>query len=189
MNTPRDPEALLSAYLAGGMEVLPGRVVDAVLDEVHRTRQRAVFGPWKTRTILKPSLAVAAVVAVLVAGALLTTRRDQPEIGNPSPSLPGVAAPSSTPSATPTAAASPTPDAQSLELTWTKVSLVGRDKAIAWLGDRFVLIDKDSGDVSTSADGLTWRALDPDPGYVDLLRDKLVTWGSDVVGWWNPEEN
>ena len=49
------------------------------------------------------------------------------------------------------------------------------------------MIDKDSGDVSTSADGLTWRALDPDPGYVDLLREDFVTWGSDVVGWWNPE--
>ncbi len=40
MTKPRDPEALLSAYLADGMEVLPDRVVDSVLDEVHRTRQR-----------------------------------------------------------------------------------------------------------------------------------------------------
>ena len=51
MTKPRDPEALLSAYLAEGMEVLPDRVVDAVLDEVHRTRQRAVFGPWGTRSM------------------------------------------------------------------------------------------------------------------------------------------
>ena len=47
------------------------------------------IGPWRTRSIFKPSLAVAAVVALLVVGALLTTRRDQPVIGNPSPSVPG----------------------------------------------------------------------------------------------------
>ena len=46
MTTPRDPEALLAAYLVDGMEVLPDRVVDAVLDEVHRTRQRTGFGPF-----------------------------------------------------------------------------------------------------------------------------------------------
>ena len=40
MTTPRDPDALLAAYLAVGMEVLSDRVVDSILDEVHRTRQR-----------------------------------------------------------------------------------------------------------------------------------------------------
>ncbi len=100
MKTPRDPEALLTAYLAGGMEVLPDRVIDSVLDEIHRTRQRAVFGPLRNRSMFKPSLAAAAVVAVLVSGALLVVRPDQPSIADPSPSHPGVVAPSSTPSAT-----------------------------------------------------------------------------------------
>ena len=49
--------------------------------------------------MFKPSLAVAAAVGLLVIGALLTSRRDQPVIGNPSPSLPGVVAASPTPSA------------------------------------------------------------------------------------------
>ena len=115
MTKHRDPEALLSAYLADGMEVLPDRVADAVLDEIRRTRQRTMFGPWTTQSMFKPSLAVAAAVAVLVAGALLTSRWDQPAIGNPSTSLPGVVAPSSTPSATP----SPTP----APLIWTEASL------------------------------------------------------------------
>ena len=48
MTKPRDPEALLTTYLLEGMGVLPDRVVDAVLDEVHRTRQRTVFGPRRT---------------------------------------------------------------------------------------------------------------------------------------------
>ena len=48
MTTPSDADALLAAYLADGMDVLPDRVVDAVLDEVSRPRQRAVLGPWRT---------------------------------------------------------------------------------------------------------------------------------------------
>ncbi len=123
MTKPRDPEALLAAYLVEGMEVLPDRVADAVLDEIHRTRQRGVLGPWRTRSMFKPSLAVAAVVAVLVAGALLTTRRDQPVIGNPSPSASASAGASGPavvgPSATPTATPSPTPT----PLLWTEASL------------------------------------------------------------------
>ncbi len=69
MTKPRDPEALLSAYLADGMEVLPDRVVDSVLHEIHRTRQQAVFSPWRTRS---RSLLIAA--ALLVALALAERR-------------------------------------------------------------------------------------------------------------------
>ena len=59
MTRHREPDELLDAYLAEGMQVLPDRVVDAVLDEVHRTRQRAVFGPWRIErmnTVLKLAL-------------------------------------------------------------------------------------------------------------------------------------
>ena len=81
MKTSRDPEGLLSAYLADGMSVLPDRVVDAVLDEVHRTRQRAVLGPWRTRPMLKFGLATAAVVAVVIGGgALLGAFRAPPGV-------------------------------------------------------------------------------------------------------------
>jgi hypothetical protein len=71
MTASRDPDRLLAAYLADGMNVLPDRVVDAVLDEVHRTHQRAVFGPRRTplmNSMLKMAFAAAAVVAVVVAG-------------------------------------------------------------------------------------------------------------------------
>jgi hypothetical protein len=189
MTNSRDPEALLSAYLAGGMEVLPDRVVDAILDEVHRTRQRAVFGPRGTRSIFKPSLAAAAVVAVLVSSALLITRPDQPAIADPSPSVvtPSPSQPAATPS--PQAEVSP-PAVQSLDLTWTRVATDVRPTRVAWLGDRFVMVNRDSGGVSTSTDGASWHVLqpgDPDPGYFDLLRGSFATWQNDVVGWWNPE--
>ena len=90
MTTPRDPDALLVAYLADGMEVLPDRVVDAVLDEVHRTRQRAVFDPWRTRSMFKIALGAAAVLAVLVlGGSFFLFQRGQPAIvvGGPSSSV------------------------------------------------------------------------------------------------------
>ena len=149
--------------------------------------QDAEPGARRRNMLIAAALVVAlAIAAAAAAGAWLPQREVPPDLSLLPPAdlqvLPSPRA--SAPSAAPTSS----PVAQSLELTWTKLGLVGRDKAIAWLGDRFVLIDKESGDVSTSTDGLTWRALDPDPGYVDLLRDKFVTWGSDVVGWWNPED-
>ena len=104
MTKPRDPDELLGAYLAQGMETLPDRVVDAVLDEIHRTRQQAVFGPWRTRSTSRTALAAAAVVAALVlGGTFYLTRPTQPAIGGPS-ARPGVnssGGPSAGPSATP----------------------------------------------------------------------------------------
>ena len=49
MTKARDPEVLLAAYLAIGMDALPDRVADSVMDEVHRTRQRVVLRPGRRR--------------------------------------------------------------------------------------------------------------------------------------------
>ncbi|HEX5825278.1 MAG TPA: hypothetical protein VFY18_12545, partial [Candidatus Limnocylindrales bacterium] len=192
MTKPRDPEALLSAYLVGGMEVLPDRVVDSVLDEIHRTRQRAVFGPWKTGSMIRTALGAAAVVAVVVSGAALLLARPSPSvIANPSPSLgvgPGPSQPA--PTSTPSAAVTP-PAVQSIKLNWTKVALDKPLGQVAWLGDRFVLVDEDTGEVRTSLDGANWQLPQPgdsDPGYAELLRGSFATWQDDVVGWWNPED-
>lgn len=143
----------------------------------------------------RTALAAALVVAVVTLGsAFFVIQRDQPAITGPGPSAsasasasqPGVVAPS----AAPTAEVSPSPDPTSLKLTWTKVALDKPLGQVAWLGDRFVLID-DGGAVNTSTDGAIWHALqpgDPDPGYVELLRGEFVSWQDDVVGWWNPED-
>ena len=124
MTKPRDPDALLSAYLAVGMEVLPDRVVDSVLDEVHRTRQRTVFGPWRTRPMSRTTLAAAVVVAMVAAGgAFFVIQRGQPVFGGPGPSASATASASAPavvgPSATPTATPSPTP----VPLRWSQASL------------------------------------------------------------------
>ena len=117
MKQPRDPEALLSAYLADGMEVLPDRVVDAILDEAHRTRQRTVFGRRNGRSTFRTALAAAAVVAVVaLGGVFLVIERGLPTVAGPTsapsvgpgPSENGLVAPSSTlgqPSVAPTPAA------------------------------------------------------------------------------------
>ena len=124
MTKPRDPEALLSAYFVDGMDVLSDRVVDAVLDEIHRTRQRAGFDPWRTRSTFKTAIGAASVVAVVaLGGAFLVIQRDQPAVTSQSPtarpspsaSQPAVVGPSATPTATP----SPTPT----PILWTEARL------------------------------------------------------------------
>ena len=86
MTTPRDPDALLAAYLAVGMEVLPDRVVDSVLDEVHRTHQRRVLWPARrTRPMSRTTVAAAAVVARVALGWCVLIQRGLPEIAAPSP--------------------------------------------------------------------------------------------------------
>ena len=145
MTTPRrDPEALLSAYLAVGMEVLPDRVVDAVLDEVHRTRQRTVIGPWRTRPVSRTTFAAAAVVALLALGAALLVVGGGPSptpSEEPSPSLPAIVAPSSTPrgpSAGPTA--SPVTSAAGLWIATGTMGSPRLDHAAVRLLDGRVLV-------------------------------------------------
>ncbi|MFL5671230.1 MAG: kelch repeat-containing protein [Chloroflexota bacterium] len=85
MSMPRDPDALLSAYLAVGMEVLPDRVVESVLAEVHRTPQRRTI-PWRTPTTFRSVFAAAAVVvALLVGGAFVVWQGTRPAVTTPSP--------------------------------------------------------------------------------------------------------
>ena len=150
------------------MEVLPDRVVDAVLDEVHRTRQRAVLGPWRRRPMSRTTLAAAVVVAVVMVGsAFFVIQRGQPAVIGPAPTASASASPSQPAVAAPTATlpprpeVSPSPAASSAKLTWTKVDLDRRSPRVAWLGDRFVLADMDSGAVRTSTDGIGWDALQP----------------------------
>ena len=121
MTRHREPDELLDAYLAEGMQVLPDRVVEAVLDEVHRTRQRAAFGPWRIERMnsaFKLALAAAAVVAVALAGITFL-----PRVGG---GFGGTGA--STPTPVPTPAATPISlplDPQSLTVSEPGTYLAG----------------------------------------------------------------
>ena len=103
MTTSRDPDALLVAYLADGMTVLSDRVIDAVLDEAHRTRQRAGFGPWRSLQMLKPMFAAGAAIVAVVVGAYAFG------LLNPPNTEPGASA---TPSVMPSQSDGPPPTAQ-----------------------------------------------------------------------------
>ena len=83
MTTPRDPDRLLVAYLAEGMDILSDRVVDAVLDEAHRTRQRVMPSPLTRVSPAAIAVGVAAVVVAAIGFALIT--RPEPSVGAPSP--------------------------------------------------------------------------------------------------------
>lgn len=85
MTAKHDPDRLVGAFLDEGPIELSDRVVESVLGEIHRTRQRAVFGSWRTLSMSRISLAaVMIVVAVSVGGlALWATRPTAPSTAGP----------------------------------------------------------------------------------------------------------
>jgi len=117
MNTNRDLDQTLVAWLSDGPAELADRVLDAALDEVHLTRQRPRSSrPWRTlpMTSLRTwAVAAGVVLAVGVLGALVlsNTRGSAAVQATTGPTVPaaspvqspavayasGVAAPSSTP--------------------------------------------------------------------------------------------
>ena len=71
MNTRRDPDRLIHAFLMEGATELADEVYVTVRDRIEHTRQRAVIGSWREPDVnryLKIALAVAAVVVVAVVG-------------------------------------------------------------------------------------------------------------------------
>jgi hypothetical protein len=93
--TSRDPDALIRTWLSEGAEdpsvQLPDRVIDAIAADIHLTRRRAGSGPWRFFDMSRIAIAsVAAVVAVVVAGAaLIGLNRPAASVGAtaPPPSL------------------------------------------------------------------------------------------------------
>lgn len=189
MTRPRDHDALLSAYLDDGMTVLPDRVVDAVLHEVHRTRQRGVVGPWATPSVSRTTLAAAAVVTMLaLAGALLLVGGGPRPVPSdqPGPSPQGVVDPSSTPSTSPAApTASPVTDPAGL---WIPTGTMGTPRAghsaVRLLDGRVLVIGADPSSGITSAElydpaSGTWSATESpsrlaSDSSATLLRDGRV---------------
>ena len=105
MTADRDPVDFIRTFLDEGQDELPERALHAVRRDIHRTRQRAVIGPWKEPHMSKLArmvIAVAAVLAVSVISFSLVSSRNGSDVG-------------SVPSASPSPTASPrlvTPDAR-----------------------------------------------------------------------------
>ena len=98
MSAHRDPDRLIAAYFAQPALDLPDRAFDAVRRDIHGTRQRRVFWPWRAPEprVLARVLPVAAAVLLILSLWLL--------------SLPGLGpggTPRSSPAPTPTVFRSP----------------------------------------------------------------------------------
>ncbi|MEP6638941.1 MAG: hypothetical protein ABJC39_06275 [Chloroflexota bacterium] len=194
---PSVDERISAWLLEEAPDQLPARVLAATFERTRAKRQGRPLLGWTSVSMFRTTTALfaagAATVLIVVAANLLP--RANPSIAGPSPTA-GASSSASPPavvgpSATPKAEVSTSPVAQSLKLTWSKVALDGHSPTVAWLGDRFVLVDRQSGGVRTSPDGASWHLLqpgDPDPGYAELLRGSFATWQNDVIGWWNPED-
>jgi hypothetical protein len=117
---PVDSAAVARAVAAGHPRSAATRpALGRLGGENQRPRRRAVIGPWRTRSIVRIALGAAAVVALVVSGAMLfLTRPGQPSIGGPSPT-PTVRPSQSHAAAGPSASPSPTPT----PLLWTQASL------------------------------------------------------------------
>ncbi len=68
MTARRNPDVLIDAFLTEGATDLPDRTFDAVRSDIHRTRQRVVFGPWREPNMLTPiRMGLAAAIVVIAA--------------------------------------------------------------------------------------------------------------------------
>ena len=101
MTTDREFDGMAKAWLADGPVKLSDRVLVAVVDDIHRTRQRHARGaPWRFPSMTTPKrLGVAALVGVVaITGAVLFAGPGQPAVGGPSPLPTATASPSPIPS-------------------------------------------------------------------------------------------
>jgi len=117
MNTHRDPDRMVHAFLMEGQTELADQVYDAVRSTIERKRQRVAIGPWRVpfmNKLVPISLGAAAVVVALIVGTrLLGPAPSGPgAVQSASPSAtaePSVAAPSPSDSVTASPATSPPP--------------------------------------------------------------------------------
>jgi hypothetical protein len=87
MTEHRDPDRLIAAYFSQRAPDLPDRAFDAVRRDIHGTRQRRLFWPWRApeRRVLGRALSLAAAVLVIVSLWMLAVPGLGPG-GGPAPS-------------------------------------------------------------------------------------------------------
>lgn len=79
-----DPDRLIQALLEIGPDVLPDRVFQAVVDDVHQVRQRASFGPWRIQIMSRFSIIATGLVTIAVVGAVAFALSRPSNLGGPS---------------------------------------------------------------------------------------------------------
>ena len=84
MSTSRDLNRLMEAFMEDGPAVLTDRVAEAIRDDVERTEQRVVFGPWRTPLMSRFAIAAAIVTIALLGGvAVYSALIQPPNVGPP----------------------------------------------------------------------------------------------------------
>lgn len=191
-------ERRLREVLRDHLEALPLDLTAEALDHRRATRHGGRrLGRGRGLTLLAAA-ALLLVGGALAGSGLLRQPSVVPPLPAPSVAVLGSASPDATTTPVPSATASPSPTALSLDLTWTQLPIIESSinkfdadaTRLAWLGDRFVLVDVKSGSVRTSTDGQDWQSLPPGDAardYVDLLRGSFASWQDGAVGWWNPQ--
>jgi len=87
MSTSLDLDRLMEAFLEDGPAVLTDRVSEAIRDDVERTEQRAVVGPWRTPLMSRYAIAAAIVTIALLGGvAIYAALLQPPNVGPPAES-------------------------------------------------------------------------------------------------------
>ena len=109
MTGERDIDGLIHSFVEDGPAEISQRLLASIRDDVHGTQQRAHWRPWRTLSMLRPVVLLAALGAIIVAvgAALLVGTGGRPLAVTPS-STPSTA-PSIGPSSVPSPAVSPYP--------------------------------------------------------------------------------
>ena len=71
MTRERDVDQLIHAFMQGGPEELSERLLTGIRDEIHGTKQRTLWRPWRTPSMPRPIIIFAALGALLVAVAAM----------------------------------------------------------------------------------------------------------------------
>jgi len=96
MTAPRNPDALIRAFLGEGETDLPDRAFDAIRSGIHTTHQRVVIVPWRYPDMSTFARVAVAAVAVLAVGlAWFNFGPSQNDVGGvPTPTTTGTPSPS-----------------------------------------------------------------------------------------------
>ena len=70
MTRERDVDELIHTFMQGGPEELSERLLTGIRNDVHGTKQRALWRPWRIPAMPRPMIIFAALGALLVAIAL-----------------------------------------------------------------------------------------------------------------------
>ena len=103
MTRERDVDELIHTFMQGGPEELSERLLTGIRNDVHGTKQRALWRPWRTPAMPRPMIIFAALGALLVAIAAMAV------VGTGGRAVPSAVPVSPSPSASsPSSASGPT---------------------------------------------------------------------------------